>query len=302
MFQRTRCVSERKRPPPRNHLSREERLERWEAAAIEGTKLGPCPITGDDRTHYVWLRLISLSSLPALTRLLAHSLALFGDAKGQSRDGSVDGVYPSIRELAKRSGLSERSTCTHAEALVRTAWLQRERYRVRMDRGAWDGVLYRFCLPVAVLRAPENAKIIVPRWLWKATVAESAATPVAAGAATPVQRSIADLRDGADSAAERVERQDAGSLTEPQEGVERNDGGALNAVQSRFPSEVLRRGSHSEVLTQGAGARSVKAFERKKDPEEQIRKALKHLAADPSADVCKLYHVSPEEVRQRRNA
>lgn len=299
-------MSEQKRPPPRNHLSREERLERWEAAALEGAKLCPSPITGDERTRYLWLQLISLSSLPALTRLMAHSLALFGDAKGQSRNGSVDGVFPSIRELSKRSGLSERSTCTHAEALVRTAWLQRSRYRVRLEQGAWEGTLYRFCVPWAVVRDPANSSIIVPKWEREGV--EPAAAPRSAGAASAATPARSELHAaaasgaGAESAAKGVERDDVEVLKELPEGVEPDDGRVLNAVQSRFSSEALRRGSHLEVQTECAYARRANAVDTKKDPEERLRKALKHLEADPNADVCKLYRVTPEELRQRMSA
>lgn len=281
------------RKTPRNVLSREERLDRWNSVASGGAKHQPWRLTGDDRARYIWLNMIARSTLPALTRLVAHTLALHGNNRGER-------VFPSVQVLSAEAGVSERSTCTHTETLVRSGWLQRER------KGR--GFVYHFSVPRVLFFAIENEALAVAPWdrdpNWRPTVEADSTIPSTAEAPSTVGPNETHR---APTAERRVDTVEAGALTlERRAGTaERDDKQSLNAVQSRFPSEVPILGSHSEVLIEGADALSAKrfkGFERNIDPEEQLRKACKHLEADPSADVTRLYGVSVEEIRRRRRA
>lgn len=279
------------RKRPCNALSREERIERWGSIASEGAQHRPWRLTGDDRARFIWLNMIARSSLPALTRLVAHTLALHGNNRGER-------VFPSVQVLSAEAGVSGRSTCTHTETLVRSGWLQRER------KGR--GFVYHFSVPQALFFATENEALTVAPWdrdpSWQPTVEADSTIPSTAEAPSTVGPHETHRAPTVARPADTVE---AGALTvERRTGtVERDDKQSLNAVQSRFPSEVPILGSHSEVLIEGADALSAKrfkGFERNIDPQEQLRKALKHLEADPSADVCRYYGVSMEAVRQAR--
>lgn len=234
--------------------------------------------------------MIARSTLPALTRLVAHTLALHGNNRGER-------VFPSVQVLATEAGVSERSVCTHVETLVRRGFLQREK------KGR--GFVYHFSMPRALVYAIENETLLVPPWdrdpNWRPTAEGGSTVPPTAEAPSTMRADDARQAPTAERCARTAE---AGAPTAERGAgtAERDDKQPLNVVQSRFPSEVPILGTHTEVLIEGAGALSDKRFARNHDPEEQLRKALKHLGADPAADVCKLYGVSPEEVQQRRSA
>ncbi len=92
-----------------------------------------------------WLDLVEeQSGLRAPTRHLLLSLGRRMDADGTS-------CYPSTRTIAARTGLSERTVCTHLELAETEGWLQRSA-RGRGAGQAWRGHEYRPSVPPKVLK------------------------------------------------------------------------------------------------------------------------------------------------------
>jgi hypothetical protein len=91
-----------------------------------------------------WLDLVEdTSNLPAPTRHLLLSLGRRMEADGSS-------CYPSTRTIAERTGLSERTVCTHLAIAEAAGWLKRSA-RGRVAGQAWRGHEYRPAIPPKVL-------------------------------------------------------------------------------------------------------------------------------------------------------
>lgn len=111
-------MSQARRHIPRNRTTRDDRLAAWNAAFAAGRKYQPERLTGRD-ARYRWLEAIVSSDLSPTTRLVAHTLARHGKANG-------DDIFPGTRRMARESGLTERTVCTHLDKLVRRGFLGRQ--------------------------------------------------------------------------------------------------------------------------------------------------------------------------------
>lgn len=140
------------RASPRNRLDRAQRQARWDSAAEEGRRNQACPLEGDKSAKYTWLKFVAASDLPALARLVAHTLAFYGKADGSD-------IFPGIREIKRCSGLSDRTVTAHIDILVRRGWLARHE---RQPGKAWTmGVRYELCLPHGI-RTDQSPKRVQP--------------------------------------------------------------------------------------------------------------------------------------------
>ena len=129
------------RRAPVNHLSRGERQARWDAAAQEGRRNLGSPLV-DKSARYIWQQCIADSDLPSTTKLVALTVALYGAADGSR-------IYPGIRDLARRTSLSQRATSVHVDGLVRGGWLARVPRRVGQD--GCVGFVYQLHIPLGIL-------------------------------------------------------------------------------------------------------------------------------------------------------
>ena len=98
-----------------------------------------------------WLDLVEdASGLKAPTRHLLLSLGRRMEADGSS-------CYPSTRTIAQRTGLSERTVCTHLAIAEAAGWLKRSA-RGRGAGRAWRGHEYRPGVPRDVLKEIQYPK------------------------------------------------------------------------------------------------------------------------------------------------
>jgi len=117
------------REPPRNRLTRAQRVEQWNAAGAEARALRPRKAieraSKPNKARYAWLDAVMNSGkpkkggLPATSRLIAHTLAFHGNSDGSK-------IFPSVRALANETGLSDRAVCEHLDHLVRRGFLMRK--------------------------------------------------------------------------------------------------------------------------------------------------------------------------------
>ena len=92
-----------------------------------------------------WLDLVEeVSNLPSPTRHLLLSLGRRMELDGTS-------CYPATRTIAARTGLSERTVCTHLAIAETDGWLERSA-RGRGAGQAWRGHEYRPSVPQKVLK------------------------------------------------------------------------------------------------------------------------------------------------------
>ncbi len=96
-----------------------------------------------------WLDLVEdTSSLPAPTRHLLLSL-------GRRMESDGTNCYPSTRTIAARTGMSERTVCTHLTLAEDEGWLKRSA-RGRGAGRAWRGHEYRPSVPPKVLKEVQH--------------------------------------------------------------------------------------------------------------------------------------------------
>ncbi len=111
----------------------------------------PNPIGFEKSARYTWLHQIAKSSLSPTTRLVAHSLALFGNADGSN-------IYPGVRAIAAASGLSQRAVCEHLDKLVLAGYVVRHTTQLSGPR-MHTRLIYLLSLPKAVAEAgPVSAR------------------------------------------------------------------------------------------------------------------------------------------------
>jgi len=186
----------RARKPPVNHKSQAQRDAEWVSAKQEGIRNGATAV-GD---KYLYLRLVCNSKLPAMQKLVAHTVCTHGHKNGQR-------IFPSVRVLATESSLAERSVCKQIDALVRAGWLSRE----RAGRGKkWAMTIYSLMVPKVMLDA-HSAERQSARKTTETDPARAdgrSARDSHEGADSPV--------DGADSGAARADPSDVNVLTERQ--------------------------------------------------------------------------------------
>ena len=96
-----------------------------------------------------WLDLVEeASSLPSTTRHLLLSLGRRMESNGTS-------CYPATRTIAARTGLSERTVCTHLALAETEGWLERSA-RGRGAGQAWRGHEYRPSVPPQALKEVQH--------------------------------------------------------------------------------------------------------------------------------------------------
>lgn len=96
-----------------------------------------------------WLRAMFAAEMPP-----PRKLVLFGMAMYMDRDGSS--CYPSMRTLAARTGLGERTVRNHLHAAARDGWIDIHRRRGRGERSGWISYEYVPTIPAPV-PAPDAA-------------------------------------------------------------------------------------------------------------------------------------------------
>ena len=228
---------------PTNRLGRAEREARWLDAAEEGRRNRAHALEPEHwkNAKYVWLKFIADSAeLPSSAKLVAHTLALYGNAAGEN-------IFPGIRELERSSSLSGRSVADQIDLLVRKGWLMRKERRTGK---AWTmGVVYQLCLPLGVITDENAERLQVPKLrgveLSSTLGAESASTPGAEPTSTRAERPSAPSLKGASEGlpGARGAERGAGGAERNARGAEPNSGGAepgsigvLNHVQPTSPS------------------------------------------------------------------
>lgn len=98
------------------------------------------PVTLDhEDAKWDWLHMIALSSLPATTRLIAHTLCLHGRSNGSN-------IYPSVRGLADEAGLTETAICKHLGLLTSEGYLLPFFQKGRTGQ-SWARTTYHLTLP-----------------------------------------------------------------------------------------------------------------------------------------------------------
>ncbi|MGH9644176.1 MAG: helix-turn-helix domain-containing protein [Terriglobales bacterium] len=128
----------RPRVAPRNNRTRAERIAAWNASHQAAAKYGPSSVEGKN-ARYLWITAVHASDLKRTTRHVAHALAQYGTPAGRR-------IFPGIRDLAKRCGLSTRCACTHIEHLVRRGFLLRRPRGGERSAGA-HGFEYALLIP-----------------------------------------------------------------------------------------------------------------------------------------------------------
>jgi hypothetical protein len=137
---------------PRNRLTREQRVARWNAAAEAARTVKPQPVSGKGARHE-WLRAVlnpQRTELRAAVRLVGAALVNNGNADGTR-------IYPSTRLLAGQCNLSERAICTALDWLVRRGYLQRH---YRIGNAAGCGFRYVLTVPSVLNQVQQQGGVV----------------------------------------------------------------------------------------------------------------------------------------------
>ncbi|MBX5462026.1 MAG: helix-turn-helix domain-containing protein [Steroidobacteraceae bacterium] len=144
--------------PLRNRTRREDRIERWNAAAREGARHNPIDLSAeigrDDRAsvRYVWTQLILRSGLSSTQRLVALVLATHGHADGGE-------IRPGVRLLAEEANLSTKAVSDALNVLVRHGYLKRAFRYEHAERGSsGSGFKYILTAPAKILSAYKSER------------------------------------------------------------------------------------------------------------------------------------------------
>lgn len=131
---------------PRNHLTRAERLARWNAEAVRGQRFRPERISGRSCARNDWLRRVfdPKCELASTVRLVGAALVTNGDNNGQD-------IFPGVRLLSGQCGLSSRATCNALQALVTCGYVIREWRRCNAEGVGIAGGGFRYILALPVL-------------------------------------------------------------------------------------------------------------------------------------------------------
>jgi hypothetical protein len=87
---------------------------------------------------WTWRHLIIKSSLPATTRHVLLTISCFMNELG-------DGCYPTQKQLAEATGLSERAVREHLEVAATSGWIKRSEHGFRGQK--WRNHEYKACWP-----------------------------------------------------------------------------------------------------------------------------------------------------------
>jgi hypothetical protein len=132
---------------PRNRLTRDQRLERWNAANAEGTALRPKRLTGK-RARYEWIDGVYADpSLSATVRLVGIVTVLAGNVDGAE-------IWPGVRTIADRCSLSQRVVSQSLDILVKRGRLIRQ-WR-KGAKGAGCGFQYILCAPTVLTQSKQS--------------------------------------------------------------------------------------------------------------------------------------------------
>jgi len=280
----------KKRVSPVNHLSRQERKQRWADAEREGRQNGAIVITERaQNAKYLWQQFIADSALCATIKHVALTLSLYGSANGSN-------IFPGVRELEKRTSLSGRSVTTAIDRLVRGGWVM----RVERSRGkSWAmGVRYLLCVPEVVSAEELHRRLkafIKPVEFHSAHSAERSSAVSGDGCVMHGSRrpSAEAPSTGAENGTSNAERNTGG--------VECRSTGVLSDVQPSLPSEYSKELS-KEDFTFSAHSRRMdvvvdkaKATNRQtgEDEDKKTRDAILrlHQANYGSEDIVRMLRV-----------
>src|SRR5579863_9543375 len=100
--------------PPRNRLTRDQRVERLNASAEEARAFKPRPVNGKGARNE-WMRAV----FNPRDAELSHTVRLVGVALVSNGNADGSRIYPGIRLLAGQCNLSPRAICTALDVLVR---------------------------------------------------------------------------------------------------------------------------------------------------------------------------------------
>lgn len=144
-----------------------------------------------------WREAVQKSKLPPTTKLVLFNLALHMNEVGQS-------CFPSTKQQAKDTGLTERTICTHIQTAVDRGFLKKSRHG--FSGQGWARNEYSAALP-------EGIEL---------------------GHAKPSTAHLSDF----DNRTKGTERASAPHFDNPPQGTEPDDKKALNDVQSNSPIEL----------------------------------------------------------------
>lgn len=95
-------------------------------------------MSADYKRIWSWRQVVISSSLPATTRHVLLTLACFMNDLG-------GGCYPTTKQLAAATGLSERAVCTHLDIAEATGWIAISQHGLRGQK--WKNNQYQASWP-----------------------------------------------------------------------------------------------------------------------------------------------------------
>lgn len=277
------------------------------------------PVTLDNEdAKWDWLHMIALSSLPATTRLIAHTLCLHGRSNGSN-------IYPSVRCLADETGLTETAVCKHLGLLTTEGYLLPFFQKGRTGQ-SWARTTYHLTLPrVEFDRMETKLWKDDPTWTpEKGTQRRKARSSPKVGSSVPVSTDLAepegtqhgvvpssktlgviDVADGSllDRKPERgtspeivprtivgtegTQRDEKGTPSDA-EGTQRRVEKALNGVESSLTSESHNLVSHVSVRQDAPRAPAA-------NPEETLRAKAAERDERKRASIIRLLNAGTDE-------
>lgn len=100
---------------------------------------------------WTWRHAILKSNLPATTRHVLLTISCFMNDTG-------DGCYPTTKQLAEASGLSERAVCEHIGKATAAGWLVVTVHGFKGQK--WKNNQYEAAWPEEKSRAPDDGKVL----------------------------------------------------------------------------------------------------------------------------------------------
>lgn len=137
--------------PPINRTKRDDRISAWNASAAEGRRYQPKPVTGEG-AKFEWIRAVEDSDLAPTTRHVAVTLALCGNSDGTR-------MFPGLRTIRVKTGLSLKSVSDHVDVLVRRGFLQRQ-LRHGKATAIGNGFEYMLLRPAVLKQFAHPAQVL----------------------------------------------------------------------------------------------------------------------------------------------
>lgn len=263
------------RCPPRNNLKREDRVRRWQEDAAQAQPLRPNPVSGKN-ARWTWLdSLYGASELSATERHVGMVLALFADSDGTR-------IWPTVETVASRCNLSERVISKSISQLVRSGRLQRK-YRDGRA-GAGGGFVYILMVPTVLTQ--DQHPVLTERQHHAAMVLTQD---------QHLAQVLTQRQHGADAHADGADANDSKVLTQRQ---------PTSSVPIQIPGAGTTPAAPGELAQARPARRKSSTNVVTLEPvEERVRKARKHIDADPGtedATIAQMYRLGPEEIRKVR--